>query len=34
MSLDLAGIHNIGEFYSHHYLTALLEHDLAATLGR
>lgn len=34
MSLDLAGIHNVGEFYSHHYLTALLEHDLAATLSR
>jgi hypothetical protein len=28
MSLDLIGIRNIGEFYSHHYLDALLEDDL------
>lgn len=33
MSLDLTGIHNVGEFYSHHYLTALLEGDLKATLS-
>lgn len=26
MPLDLTGIQNIGEFYSHHYLNALLEH--------
>ena len=34
MALDLVGIHNVGEFYSHHYLTALLEHDLGPTLQR
>lgn len=34
MALDLAGIHNVGEFDSHHYLTALLEHDLGSTLQR
>lgn len=28
MSIDLTGIRNIGEFYSHHYLEALLEDDL------
>ncbi len=28
MPLDLTGIQNIGEFYSHHYLDALLENDL------
>nr|MBF0223240.1 class I SAM-dependent DNA methyltransferase [Desulfobulbaceae bacterium] len=26
--LDLTGIHNENEFYTHHYLTALLENDL------
>jgi hypothetical protein len=26
--LDLAGIHDVGEFYSNHDLTALLEGDL------
>jgi hypothetical protein len=28
MPLDLTGIQNVGEFYSHHYLDALLEQDL------
>ncbi len=28
MTIDLTGIRNIGEFYSHHYLEALLEDDL------
>lgn len=28
MSIDLTGIQNVGEFYSHHYLDALLEDDL------
>ena len=28
MALDLTGIQNVGEFYSHHYLDALLEKDL------
>ena len=28
MAIDLAGIHNVGEFYSHHYLDALLDRDL------
>ncbi len=28
MSIDLTGIHNVGEFYSHHYLDSLLENDL------
>ena len=28
MPLDLTGIQNVGEFYSHHYLDALLENDL------
>lgn len=30
--LDLTGIRNVGEFYSNHYLTALLEGDLKSTL--
>ena len=28
MPLDLTDIQNVGEFYSHHYLDALLENDL------
>ncbi len=32
--LELAGIDNVGEFYSNHYLTALLEGDLKSTLKR
>ncbi len=28
MAIDLTGIHNVGEFYSHHYLDSLLENDL------
>ena len=31
MALDFTGISNVGEFYSHHYLSALLEGDLKAT---
>ncbi len=34
MSLDLTGIQNIGEFYSHHYLEALLENDLKGLFAR
>ena len=34
LGLDLAGIHNVGEFYSNHYLTTLLEGDLKDTLKR
>ncbi|MEQ1506272.1 MAG: hypothetical protein ABMB14_28835, partial [Myxococcota bacterium] len=34
MPLDLTGIDNRGEFYSHHYLDALLEGDLASVLQR
>jgi len=34
MSLDLTGIQNRGEFYSHHYLDALLERDLKPLLER
>lgn len=33
-SLDLSGIDNVGEFYSHHYLDTLLGSDLKATLDR
>jgi hypothetical protein len=29
MSLDLTGTQNIGEFYSHHYLDALLKNNEA-----
>ena len=32
MALDLTGIANRGEFYSHHYLDALLESDLKPLL--
>jgi hypothetical protein len=28
MPISLTGIQNVGEFYSHHYLDALLEQDL------
>lgn len=34
MALDLAGIGNVGEFFSQHYLDALLERDLKDTLAR
>ncbi|MEZ5333628.1 MAG: hypothetical protein R2991_16695 [Thermoanaerobaculia bacterium] len=34
MALDLTGIDNRGEFYSHHYLDALLESDLSSILKR
>ncbi|MEC9400137.1 MAG: hypothetical protein VX475_21105, partial [Myxococcota bacterium] len=30
--MDLTGIHNVGEFYSNHYLDAVLEGDLKAQL--
>ena len=32
--MDLTGIQNVGEFYSHHYLDALLESDLKGLLAR
>jgi len=31
MSLDLTGIQNDNEFYSHHYLSAIFEGDLKDT---
>lgn len=34
MALDLTGINNVGEFYSHHYLDAVLEGDLKAVFDR
>ena len=34
MALDLTGIGNVNEFYSHHYLDALLEGDLKGLLSR
>ncbi|HEY4000834.1 MAG TPA: hypothetical protein VGO93_18340, partial [Candidatus Xenobia bacterium] len=34
MPLDLSAIHNVGEFYSNHYLDALLEGDLKSTYER
>lgn len=34
MALDLTGISNVNEFYSHHYLDALLECDLKGFLSR
>ncbi len=34
MAIDLTGIQNIGEFYSHHYLDALLEGDLKGLYAR
>ena len=34
MPLNLAGIQNIGEFYSHHYLDALLENDLKGLFAK
>ncbi len=34
MALDLTGISNVNEFYSHHYLDALLEKDLKDVLSR
>ncbi len=34
MPLDLTGIQNTGEFYSHHYLDALLEQDLKGIVIR
>ncbi len=33
MALDLSGIVNVGEFFSQHYLEALLESDLKQTFG-
>jgi hypothetical protein len=34
MPIDLSGIHNVGEFYSYHYLDALLEGDLKGLFAR
>jgi len=34
MALDISGIGNVGEFFSQHYLDALLEKDLKDTLSR
>lgn len=34
MALDISGIGNVGEFFSQHYLDALLEKDLKDTLAR
>ncbi|MFQ5434137.1 MAG: hypothetical protein ACE5FD_04605, partial [Anaerolineae bacterium] len=34
MPLDLTGIQNVGEFYSHHYLDALLDKDLKGLFDR
>jgi hypothetical protein len=34
VALDLTGISNVNEFYSHHYLDALLETDLKGLLSR
>ncbi|MEO7034253.1 MAG: hypothetical protein ABI548_10205 [Polyangiaceae bacterium] len=34
MALDISGIGNVGEFFSQHYLDALLEKDLKDTLTR
>jgi type I restriction-modification system DNA methylase subunit len=34
MALDLTGITNENEFYTHHYLTAILENDLRGLLGQ
>jgi hypothetical protein len=34
MALDLSGITNENEFYTHHYLTAILENDLRGLLGQ
>src|SRR5262245_18161676 len=34
VALDLTGISNVNEFYSHHYLDALLESDLKGLLAR
>ena len=34
MPIDLSGIQNIGKFYSHHYLDALLEGDLKGLFAR
>ncbi|MEI7637161.1 MAG: hypothetical protein WCJ37_07620 [Syntrophus sp. (in: bacteria)] len=34
MALDLTGISNENEFYTHHYLTAILENDLKGFFGK
>ncbi|HLA27270.1 MAG TPA: hypothetical protein VJZ49_05195 [Syntrophales bacterium] len=34
MALDLTGISNENEFYTHHYLTAILENDLRGLLAK
>ena len=34
MALEFTGIENVGEFYSAHYLSAVLEGDLKATFAK
>ncbi|MEY3785798.1 MAG: hypothetical protein RLZ75_3, partial [Pseudomonadota bacterium] len=34
MALDLTGINNENEFYSHHYLSAIFEGDLKDTFAQ
>ncbi|MFZ2959729.1 MAG: hypothetical protein WA705_22840 [Candidatus Ozemobacteraceae bacterium] len=34
MTIDLTGIGNENEFFSHHYLVAILEQDLRDVLGK
>jgi hypothetical protein len=34
VAIDLTGISNVNEFYSHHYLDALLENDIKALIAR
>jgi hypothetical protein len=34
MTIDLTGINNENEFYTHHYLSAILEGDLKEVLGK
>jgi len=34
MTIDLTGIINENEFYTHHYLSAILENDLKEVFGK
>jgi len=34
MSMDITGITNENEFYTHHYLSAILENDLKEVFSR
>jgi hypothetical protein len=34
MAIDLTGIHNVGEFYSYHYIESLLQNDLKGLFAR